>query len=380
MPYPFISITVYSFEWLKRLMESNAPPFMTQMIRNIKLDYELCTWVLAESTTFDTNSPPYYPGYDPLIISLGLTHQFFHQNFQGTRVSEDKEFCRDYVHTRYVAGGPCTVSVDIQSYQGTLKKPQWADIEPGVHYLLPSFIAIYWWDQRCSLPFVLWQQSCQRWHRRRWQNARKLEAINRNSVLFFCSGWQSSKRTLVGWKMYALCTLHCRFCTDRFLPRVRNSSKGNFFPTISSIPLTSKYTEVRLKWYTIWSDGTKVIHCIHCSSCFIFKHKPRCYIGLSCFTQIFSFNRAPKNIQILKLDWDKDGAENQDGKGRPAAESYTDSTSLLCNFQRSRHDHFFQSRSVTYRLRNQDMMFLLLWEQKECITFPSNQLVYQYRG
>jgi len=49
---------------------------------------------------------------------------------KGTRVSEEKEFRRHYIHTRSVLDDLHTITANINSYHGTLQEPRWTDIEP----------------------------------------------------------------------------------------------------------------------------------------------------------------------------------------------------------------------------------------------------------
>ncbi|KIM86828.1 hypothetical protein PILCRDRAFT_816085 [Piloderma croceum F 1598] len=51
---------------------------------------------------------------------------------KGTRVSADKEFRRDYIRTCRDVNGCGIITVDIQSYRGRSKDPEWTDTEPGM--------------------------------------------------------------------------------------------------------------------------------------------------------------------------------------------------------------------------------------------------------
>ena len=54
---------------------------------------------------------------------------------QGTRVSEDKEFRKNFFAEHWDAEHCSTIETDITCYHGKLEDPGWRDTEPGMHLL-----------------------------------------------------------------------------------------------------------------------------------------------------------------------------------------------------------------------------------------------------
>jgi hypothetical protein len=92
------------------------------------------TYGVACNTVFDPTDPEHIARSHTLYIGPSghqyIRHKFTNILSKGTRVSEDKEFRRDYVHTRSVVDELSAISADIESYQGALQEPRWTDTEP----------------------------------------------------------------------------------------------------------------------------------------------------------------------------------------------------------------------------------------------------------
>src|SRR5882762_5232940 len=68
--------------------------------------------------------------YSVVIYANPLLITFLGQ-LQGTRVSEDKEFRRNYTRSHWDVDDCDAVTVDVTSYHGNLREPKWTDEEPG---------------------------------------------------------------------------------------------------------------------------------------------------------------------------------------------------------------------------------------------------------
>jgi hypothetical protein len=70
------------------------------------------------------------------VSVLGSSYLFSFLSLQGTRVSEDKEFRRDYVINHRNPNDCGTINSDVTSYHGS-QEPQWTDTEPRLCLALP---------------------------------------------------------------------------------------------------------------------------------------------------------------------------------------------------------------------------------------------------
>lgn len=168
---PFVDLIVMCtsgfFHLFRTLMPSLRNKAVADGAMSFYLDHRVSARVAKKTygvkcnTRFDPNDPTHlsrsetnYTGisgylylpnkFDTILAKvripvrvLGSSHRLFSfLPLQGTRVSEDKEFRRNYVINHRNPNDCGTITSDVTSYHGS-QEPQWTDTEPRLFLTLP---------------------------------------------------------------------------------------------------------------------------------------------------------------------------------------------------------------------------------------------------